>query len=210
MHRRFALVAAVIGWAAILLQMGLTVNNSLVAGHGIGHGLVIFLGFFTVTTNIFIAVVFTAHVIESAAPFWAFFRRPVVVTGAVACMIVVGITYYFLLRRLWNPQGLQYFVDVTLHYVMPILTAGFWWMAVPPRTVGWSGVGRMLVYPIAYLLYVFVRAPLVGSYPYYFIDVNTLGLGRALLNAAAMTAFFLLVLALLIVVNNQRRSIRPN
>ena len=80
-------------------------------------------------------------------------------------MIMVGITYFFLLRRLWNPQGLQYFVDVTLHYVMPILTAAFWWLAVPPRTIAWSSVGSMLIYPIAYLLYVLARAPLVAPIP---------------------------------------------
>jgi hypothetical protein len=210
MHRRFALVAAVIGWAAILLQMRLTVHNSLVAGHGIGHGLVIFFGFFTVTTNIFIALVLTARAVESNAPVWAFFRRPAVVTCATACMVIVGVTYFLLLRRLWNPQGLQYYVDVTLHYVMPILTAAFWWLAVPRGSIAWSGVGSMLVYPIAYMVYVFARGPLVGSYPYFFIDVNTLGLQRALVNAAGMTAFFLLVLVLLIVVNNQRRAVRPN
>ncbi len=210
MHRKLAVVAAVIGWAALILQMGLTVRNSLVTGHGIGHGLAIFFGFFTVTTNTFIALVLTAHAVGSNAPFWAFFRRPVVVTCATACMITVGITYFFLLRHLWNPQGLQYFVDVTLHYVMPVLTALFWWLAVPPRTVGWGAVGAMLIYPVAYLLYVFARAPLVGSYPYYFIDVNTLGLARALLNAAAMTAFYLLVLALLIVLDSRRRGIRPH
>ena len=205
MHRRFALVAAVIGWIAIVLQMALTVNKSLATGHGIGHGLVVFFGFFTVTTNIFMALVLTAHAFESGAPFWVFFRRSVSVTCATACMIVVGTAYYFLLRRLWSPQGLQYVVDVLLHYVMPILAAAFWWVTVPARAVPWSGVGNMLVYPVGYLLYVLARGPLVGSYPYYFIDVNALGLERTLLNAAAMSAFFLVVLALLLVLNRRRR-----
>jgi hypothetical protein len=203
-YRSFALAAALVGWAAVALQSYITINNSLSAGHGIGHGLVVFFGFFTVTTNIFMALVLTAHGLGSRAPFWALFRRPVVITSAAACMIVVGITYFFLLRRLWNPQGLQHVVDVALHYVMPTLAAIFWWVVVPRGTVGWSRVGSMLVYPMVYLVYVFVRGPLAGSYPYYFIDVNTLGLARSLLNAAALAAFFLLVLAVMILASNHR------
>lgn len=203
-HRPFASAAALIGWAAVVLQAYLTVGNSLAAGHGIGRGLVMFFGFFTVTTNVFMALVLTAHALGSGAPFWALFRRPVVVTSAAACMLVVGITYFFLLRRLWNPQGLQHVVDVALHYVMPILAAIFWWLVVPRGSVGWARVGSMLVYPMAYLVYVFIRGSLVGSYPYYFIDVSTLGLVRSLLNAAALSAFFLVVLTVMIFAKSLR------
>ena len=203
-HRTFALAAALTGWAAVALQMGLTLRNSLAAGHGIGHGLVIFFGFFTITTNIFAALVLTAHAGRFQSSFWQFFRRPVVITSATLSMVIVGAIYFFVLRRLWQPQGLQYVVDVLLHYVMPPVTLAFWWRVVPRGAVRWNGLGAMLVYPLAYLVYVFARGPLVGSYPYFFIDVTTLGLSRALLNAAGVALLFLVVLSLMLLANHHR------
>ena len=175
-------------------------------GTAVAHGLVIYFGFFTITSNIFAALCFTAEATGATTPFWAFFRRPGIITCATACMTVVGLSYFFLLRKMWNPQGAQYVVDVLLHYVMPPVTLLFWWLVLPRRSIRWSGWREFLVYPLAYLVYVFARAPFVGSYPYYFIDANALGLPRALLNCAGITALFLVVLAVMIVVNNRGPS----
>ena len=205
MKRALALVAALLGWAALGGQLFLTVHNSIAAGQGIAHGLVAYFGFFTISSNIFAALCFTAEATDSTTPFWSFFRRPGIVTCATACMVVVGLSYFFLLRKMWNPQGAQYVVDVLLHYVMPPVTLLFWWLVLPRRTVRWSG-REFLAYPLAYLVYVFVRAPLVGSYPYYFIDATALGLPRALLNCAGITLLFLLVLATLVATNNRGPS----
>lgn len=205
MKRGAALVAALVGWAALGGQLALTVRNSLAGGHGAAYGLVIFLGFFTITTNIFAALCFTAAATDGTTRFWSFFRRPGIVTCAAACMTVVGLGYYVLLRKMWNPQGAQYVVDVLLHYVMPPVTLLFWWLVTPRGKVRWSG-REFLAYPLAYLAYVFVRAPLVGSYPYYFIDANALGFRRALLNCAGISVLFLAVLGLMLLVNNRNPS----
>lgn len=202
MSRKVALVAALLGWAALGGQLYLTISNSVVAGRGIGHGLVSYLGFFTITTNLFAALCFTAEATDAVTSFWAPFRRPGIVTCATACMVVVGLSYFFLLRKMWNPEGAQYVVDVLLHYVMPPVTVLFWWLATPRHTVRWSAP-EFLIYPLAYLVYVFARAPLVGSYPYYFIDANALGLPRALLNCLGISLLFLAVLGILMVVNNR-------
>jgi hypothetical protein len=206
MKRRLALAAALVGWAALGGQLALTLKNSLAAGHGIAHGLVIYFGFFTITSNIFAALCFTAGATDDAGRISAFFRRPGIITCATACMVVVGLSYFFLLRKMWNPQGAQYAVDVLLHYVMPPVTLLFWWLVVPRRAIHWSGYRAFLAYPLAYLVYVFARAPLVGSYPYYFIDANALGLLRALRNSLGITALFLVVLSSLILLNNRGPS----
>ena len=144
-NRGLALAAALLGWAALVLQLGLTINNTLVAGQGAAHGLVVYFGFFTILTNIFAALVSTAHVTTSAAPVWKFFRNPVAITSATASILVVGSVYFFVLRRIWNPQGLQLVVDVLLHYVMPLLTLVFWWVVVPRGAVNWSVVSYVKV-----------------------------------------------------------------
>jgi hypothetical protein len=198
-------LGALLAWTAVGSQLYLTVHKSLTAGDGIAHGLVIYFGYFTITSNIFAALCFTAAATGSTTPFWSLFRRAGVVTCATACMIVVGLSYFVLLRKIWNPQGAQYVVDVLLHYVMPPVTLLFWWIVTPPRAVRWS-VRQFMTYPLAYLVYVLVRAPLVGSYPYYFIDANALGLPRALLNCAGITALYLVVLVALLLANNRGPS----
>ena len=54
--RRFAGLAASVAWAALLLQLWLTVNVVLGQGRGFAMGLVVYFGFFTVLTNVLAAV----------------------------------------------------------------------------------------------------------------------------------------------------------
>lgn len=205
-RRAFALVGAVLGWTALVGQLLLTVRVSVTGGHGVAYGLVQYLGFFTITTNIFGALVFTAWAVRVPWAAAGIFRRPWVITSAAASMIIVAVIYFILLRGLWRPEGFQLVMDVALHYVMPPLIVVFWWMAVPARSLRWTAMGGALAYPVAYLAYVFVRGALIGRYPYFFIDTTALGLVRALLNAAGVSLIFLAVLSLLILLNRYRTA----
>jgi hypothetical protein len=49
------------------------------------------------------------------------------------------------------------------------------------------------VYPFAYFVYVIGRGEVLGTYPYFFVDVRTLGLLGALRNALAILIFYLFV-----------------
>jgi hypothetical protein len=49
------------------------------------------------------------------------------------------------------------------------------------------------VYPTAYFTYLVVRGQVIGTYPYFFVDVRTIGLLGAFRNAMAILAFYLLV-----------------
>ena len=52
------------------------------------------------------------------------------------------------------------------------------------------------MYPLVYLVYVFVRGEMVQLYPYPFIDVLAIGYRADLLNAAAMMLAYALVVGL--------------
>ena len=58
--RQFAALVACVAWAALLLQLWLTVTLVLGQGRGFWMGLVVYFGFFTVLTNLFAAVCTTA------------------------------------------------------------------------------------------------------------------------------------------------------
>ena len=105
--------------------------------------------------------------------------------------------YFFILRHLWKPQGAQFLADAALHYAVPVLMVVFWALAVPRRAVAWRHAPWLFVYPLVYLVYVFVRREIFGLYPYEFVDVIKLGYPAALLNAAGLLVAYAFVAGLL-------------
>jgi hypothetical protein len=191
--RTYTVIAALIGWSAILLQGYLSLRLAVDNGRSIGAGIAIYLGFFTVLTNILAAPLLTPH-----STIGKFFSRPGVNTATAACIAIVGMVYSLLLRHIWNPQGLQLVVDITLHDVMPVLFLVYWWIVVPKSELRWIDIFSWMLYPVGYLLYSLARGGLTGLYPYPFIDVNTLGYGKTLTNAAAMLAAYVFITLMLI------------
>lgn len=204
--RWFGLALALTGWFALALQLYLTLQLSLANGKTLSAGLVIYFGFFTILTNLIVAVALSAQLVWPQTGAGQFFARPDVNTAVAAYIAVVGIVYSLLLRHIWDPQGAQLLVDRLLHDVVPVAFLLFWWFAVPKQDLLWSQAPRWLVYPLTYFVYSLIRGELTGLYPYPFIDVTQLGYARTLVNAAGMVLGFLLVALLLIAVSRLQRA----
>lgn len=195
-RRAFAACVALLAWAALAVQLWLTMGIVLAQGRGTVMGLVVYLGFFTVLTNLLAALVMTGH---AAGPAFTPFKRaasPVVMTTTAAAISIVGAVYFLILRHLWKPEGAQFWADVALHYVVPVLVVVFWAWTVPARALGWKDIPWLFAYPLAYLVYVFARGEIVHLYPYAFIDVLAIGYRAALLNAAGIMLAYALVVGL--------------
>jgi len=202
--RRFYLIAAVVfAWFSLALQFYLSVQASTSVGLNETQAVIRFLSFFTVTTNTVVAVLLTLALLR----FPAQSPRPPAISAGTAYIIVVGVTYFFLLRKTWNPQGAQLFADIALHYVMPIATVIYWFAFVPKGELRWRDMGWWLIYPIAYLAFTLVQGPRVGWYPYPFIDVNAHGYAQIAINSVALFVFFAVVSATLIGID--RMMARP-
>jgi hypothetical protein len=70
----------------------------------------------------------------------------------------------------------------------------YWLIVEPKGKLKWVHAVQWLVYPTCYLVYTLIR----GVYPYYFIDVDKLGVQQAVLNMVLLTIAFV-VLGLLLV-----------
>lgn len=207
--RAFAIPVAIVAWCALLLQLWLSLRLTQANGDGIGWGLVVYLGYFTILTNLLAALTVTLPVIAPQSGPGRFFARASIISGVAAAIVTVGLSYFFLLRHVWDPQGWQFVADVALHYVMPALFFVYWLMSVRPDTVRWTDVPSWTVFPIAYLVYVLVRGAWIGSYPYYFIDVGALGYRQAFVNALGILALFLAVAAVLVIIASVRGRAMP-
>ncbi len=199
-----AAAGALIGWGALVLQFFLSIGISHAGGRSTAWGIFQYLGFFTVLTNLLAAMALTAAATPSQAALWRFLRRPGVQTGIATSIVIVGLTYFLILRHVWAPEGLLWLADVLLHYVMPLLFLAYWWLRVPARGLRYGDVIRWWGYPLGYLVYVLIRGVAAGVYPYPFIDLATLGPMRTAVNALGMLAAFTAVGVLLVAIGRRK------
>src|SRR5678810_680393 len=117
--RIFALIGAIITWFAVIVQFYLLMKNN--PAPTALEKVLRFFGYFTVDTNILVALSFTFIALKSNSRFGKFFTNASTVTAITTYIIIVGITYNVFLRSAWDPQGLKKLADELLHSVIPIV-----------------------------------------------------------------------------------------
>ena len=206
-HRTFAISLAALAWGGVLLQCYLSLRLAADNGTSMGSGLGNFLSYFTVLTNILICVSLTASLTGPSSTLGQWFARPSVVAGIAVNIAFVGLSYHFLLRNTWNPQGAQLLADVVLHYGVPVIYVIYWWLESATATLRWSHPVMWSAYPTIYLIYALIRGGVVGRYPYPFIDAAHLGYRRTMPNSFGLLLAFI-VLGLVFVALSRARQKR--
>ena len=188
LNKKFASLLTIIGVITLTLQLSLTISRQVELGHSLLYGLFIYLGYFTILTNILCVLVAASHspkFADNLGLVWL--RKPWVVTTAATSILNVGIAYHLLLSQKFNPIGLHYLTNIFHHYILPILFIYFWWHSVPRGALYWQDLGRIVIYPISYLLYLIIRGELTGLYPYFFLNVSQIGYTETLRNVVGIT-----------------------
>jgi hypothetical protein len=205
-HRKIAAgIVGLVAGAGLAIQLWLSLRIASVNGKTVGAGLVSYFGYFTILTNLFVALAATLPLVAPASRPGRWFARTAVFGCAVTAIAGVGISYHLLLRQVWNPQGWQWVADMTLHYAVPILTLAHWTVFPPKESVSWKWPLLWCAYPAGYLIYALVRGAAIHSYPYYFIDAAALGYGRVLVHALGLFVVFTGVGAIVIWIGSVRR-----
>jgi hypothetical protein len=189
--RIYAAAGALLGWFALALQLYLMLVQSPPSGAGMLGTVITFFSFFTILTNLLVALVLTALVFRPETVWGQWLCSPSVLAGTAVYIAIVGITYQLLLRQLWNPQGAQWVADVLLHSIMPLGYVLYWLLFAPRAGLSWKHAVGWLVYPGVYLVYILARGAMSGLYPYPFVDVNQLGYGGVLVRAVMFLLLFL-------------------
>jgi len=190
----FLTIGTALGWFAIIFQFYLIIVNRIAS---IPETIIRFFNFFTILTNILVALCFTFLLLKPGSKWGRFFARPTVLTALTAYIAVVGIIYNVILRFLWSPQGLQLIVDELLHTVIPIWFILYWFIFVPKETLKWN-ILPWLIYPLIYCVYSLIRGAIFEFYPYPFIDVSVLGYNKVFINIVALVIVFLVTSLLLV------------
>ena len=193
----FSANGAVMAWAAVILQLYLIIVNRTVS---IPETLLRFFTFFTILSNILVAVCFTVLALKPRIEGSDFFSGAGVLSAVTVYITIVGTVYQFVLRQIWDPQGLQKIVDELLHTVIPAYFILFWFLFARKFTLQWNQILPWLIFPLCYLIIILFRGALAGYYPYPFVNVTKLGYAKVFLNCGMVLIAFLFFSALLVAV----------
>jgi hypothetical protein len=200
----YSAAAAALSWFALALQFHLSIRMSIANGGSVLHGVWMYFAFFTILTNLLVAVALSVPLAAPESRAGRFFSAPETVAGVAVNIALVGVAYNLLLRHLWNPQGLQLLGDVLLHDVVPLVFVAYAWLLGADAGARFAARVRWAAWPAAYFAYVLARGAASGFYPYPFLNVTNLGLSRVLFNALGILAGYLLLAAVLALLERAR------
>lgn len=177
-----ALLAA-IAWFAIILQFYIMLNNSPAPGFSQLMLVANFFSYFTILSNLLVAVCLTACLFTPLSSAGKFFTRAEVQSAIAVYIFIVGLVYNLVLRNIWSPAGWQLVADNLLHVIVPVLFVWYWYLFVRDNKLQWKHLFYWLIFPAGYLIYTLIRGAFVNWYPYPFIDAGIIGYAKVSVNS---------------------------
>ncbi len=161
-YRLFFAILAIIGLVAQLMQ-----------SIGAHRSTVDFFSYFTIQSNLIgVAVLLWVSLkpeSSEASPYRDLIRgAPVLYLG------ITGIVFALLLSD--QPLVTVPFSNTVLHKLMPVVMVVDWILDPPKQAISFRQAATWwLVYPVLWLIYTMVRGPIVGWYPYPFLNPSVMG-----------------------------------
>jgi hypothetical protein len=154
-----------------------------------------FFSYFTIWSNIVVAVVATLLAIDPARD--SRLLR-VLRLDALLMITVTGIVYAVVLAPISHLTGWQVPANSLLHQITPLLTLVVWLVVGPRGWIAWRTIPESLVLPVIWIVYTLLRGAVIGAYPYPFIDVVKLGYGQVLINVVGIAVIGVVIASILL------------
>ncbi|MBF4571089.1 Pr6Pr family membrane protein [Herbiconiux sp. VKM Ac-1786] len=175
MRRVFGVIRVVAAGVIIAAIVGQLVY-SLDVVPDVTHFLVNFFSYFTILSNALAAIALLVGAYFSFTvrrdPPWFNLSLAAIVTY----MATTGVVYNLLLRSITLEQGRTLaWSNEVLHLIAPIYIVLVWILSPGKSPLRWSALWAIVAFPIAWAVYTMIRGPLVGWYPYPFLDPSQPG-----------------------------------
>ncbi|MFB2582261.1 Pr6Pr family membrane protein [Herbiconiux sp. P15] len=199
------IVAAGVIIAAIVAQL----VHSIALVPDVPHFLVNFFSYFTILSNALAALALLVGAYYSFTvrrdPAWYNLALAAIVTY----MATTGVVYNLLLRGIALDQGSTVpWSNEVLHLVAPIYIVVVWILTPGKSPLKWSAVGSIVVFPLVWVVYTMIRGPLVGWYPYPFLNPAQPGGYGAVAVYVIAIAGFIGIMACAVVALSRTRLLR--
>ena len=191
MKHNYRIMCALIAWVVLFSRF----IDMLIIGDysSIAETLFVYFGYFTVWTNILIALAFTAPLLNPDRKLSNFFMRPAVRAALASYIFMVSVVYHMAIAPSWDPQGFTLLTAHGLNTVMPMLYIFDWLFFAEKRPIFYKHLPYWLIFPAVYGVTSIIRGLLTNVYPYPFLNVTDLGIGNVLFNMFGLVAVFAVV-----------------
>lgn len=153
---------------------------------GLAGTLVEYLSYFTLDTNVLVALAMGWSALAPESGPGKFFSKPGVRTAITLYILLVALVYHFMLRDIWTPYGWAKVSNFILHYVTPVLMLCNWLLISRKDGLRLLQIPGWMTFPAVYAVLVLLRGQLTGIYPYGFLNVAEIGWTASLMNVAGM------------------------
>lgn len=186
------------GLIAAIAWIGIAIHFHALRGDGMSLAATLWtlLRFFTITTNLLVALLFTWLALGGRPV-----RRPKLLVSIALAILLVGVVYELLLSGLVDLTAGSATADVLLHRLTQLLVPLFWLAFVPKGHLGRRDPFLWTLYPLAYLGYALARGAAEGRYAYPFIDVARNGWPTVAFTCLIIAAGFVLAGWLLVAID---------
>ncbi|HEV2898607.1 MAG TPA: Pr6Pr family membrane protein [Pseudaminobacter sp.] len=154
--RVLAGLIALAAWAGIAIHF-----HALASGAASWAGaLWTLIGYFTITTNLLVAIVFTGVTLRSTA-----FESSWLLGGTLLSILLVGVVYALLLRGLRELTAGSEVANILLHQTTPFMVTVFWLAFVRKGALTWRDPLLWALYPLGYFFYALPARSIRGTLP---------------------------------------------
>jgi len=182
----YKLFFALLGFSALVTEIAVTAERGTFKAEN-------FFSYFTVETNIIVLVALLFSAVSIAARKSE--KTDLFRSAATVYILVVGIGFSALLSHMEDAVLTAVPWDnVVLHYLIPVAMLADFLTDRPRRTLPFKQAILWLLFPISYVIYVFIRGGLTGWYPYPFLNPDVAGAG-----SVVTTILSLLVLGIVLI-----------
>ena len=172
-----------------------------------GSESIVTFSYFTNLTNALV-IIMTASLLFGRGRVRDWFAKPPVQAAVSLYIAFVGLAFWFLLGGPGDDlSAVLWLAELTAHTLSPILGFVLWLRAIPRGQLTWRHPLLWLIYPVIYLVYWLFRGPLVGYYPYFFVDVNALGYGGVARWTVILITAFLVLGGSMLLVDRRRAAV---
>lgn len=188
-----------LGVAALILQISITIPLRLEQGDNIAIALIFYFSFLTILTNLTLVLIYASE--HWPRQWLSWFRSPVTRGMMAALMVLVCAFYHFILAPTWQPQGLSLVADIALHYVAPIYYVAWWVVFARHGQLKFAVIPVMLVPPVVYLVYAMARGAITGLYPYPILEANRVGYAQVALDMGYLLVGLIVLAAIVVAID---------
>jgi hypothetical protein len=174
----YKVLFSLLGFSAIITEIAVIVER----GH---FNPVNFLSYFTIETNILVAVILLLSAIAIARGKNT--KLDVIRSATVVYILVVGLGFSILLAGLENTEFTAVPWDnIVLHYIMPTVMLVDFFIDRPKHRLHFKHSLTWLLFPIVYIAYSLIRGVVTDWYPYPFLNPSLNGYSAVALAIAGM------------------------